>query len=171
MFVIGITGPTGAGKTTALRVLEAMGGEVFDCDAVYHGLLKTDRAMLAEIEAVFPGSVVDGRLDTKRLAPRVYGKPEALARLSAITHPYVARAVAAGIARSTAPFAVIDAIALLESGLGETCDLTVAVVADEAIRVRRLMARDRVSLYLRRHHRHGAASSAAGGHGGGVCPA
>ncbi len=145
MFVIGITGPTGAGKTTALRVLEAMGGEVFDCDALYHGLLKTDRAMLAEIEAVFPGSVVDGRLDTKRLAPRVYGKPEALARLSAITHPYVARAVAAGIARSTAPFAVIDAIALLESGLGETCDLTVAVVADEAIRVRRLTARDRVS--------------------------
>ena len=52
MFTIGITGPTGAGKTTALRVLEALGGRVYDCDEVYHTLLKTDRALLARIEAV-----------------------------------------------------------------------------------------------------------------------
>ena len=48
MFTIGITGPTGAGKTTALRALEEMGGQVIDCDAVYHRLLETDGALTVE---------------------------------------------------------------------------------------------------------------------------
>ena len=143
--LIGVTGPTGAGKTTALRVLEELGGAVFDCDAVYHELLKTDLPMLAEIEAAFPGAVADGKLDTRKLAPRVYGSPEAMKTLSAITHPHVIAELWQRIDASGADFAVIDAIGLFESGLGKLCDLTVAVVADEDVRIRRLMARDEVS--------------------------
>ena len=152
MYVIGITGPTGAGKTTALRVLEEMGGRVFDCDAVYRELLRTDGELLGRIEAAFPGTVRDRTLDRKALGARVFADPEGLEKLTGITQPVVAKRVLEEI-RSLErpssvvpfPFAVIDAIGLFESGLGETCDLTVAVVADREVRVRRLMDRDGIS--------------------------
>ena len=67
MFVIGITGGTGAGKTTALDAVRALGGEVLDCDAVYHRLLLEDRRMLEEIDSAFPGTVTEGTLDRKKL--------------------------------------------------------------------------------------------------------
>ena len=142
MYTIGITGPTGAGKTTALGVLEELGGTVVDCDAVYHRLLETDGELLHSIEAAFPGVVRDGALDRKALGARVYADPAALERLNAITWPAVRREAARITERSNAPFCVIDAIGLFESGLAELCDVTVAVVADEAVRVRRLMERD-----------------------------
>ena len=142
MMTIGITGPTGAGKTTALGVLEELGGAVIDCDAVYHRLLETDGALLDQIETAFPGVVRDRVLDRKALGARVYGDPEALARLTSLTWPVIKNQVVRMIESSPAPFCVIDAIGLFESGLAELCDLTVAIVADEAVRVRRLMGRD-----------------------------
>ena len=60
MFVIGITGGTGTGTTTAMEVVRELGGAVVDCDEVYHGLLETDAAMLAAIGAAFPGTVEEG---------------------------------------------------------------------------------------------------------------
>ena len=93
MYVIGITGPTGAGKTTALRVLADMGGQVIDCDAVYHRLLESDGALLGRIEAAFPGVVKDWSLDRKALGARVYGDPEGLKRLTELTWPAVRREV------------------------------------------------------------------------------
>ena len=59
MFVIGITGGTGSGKTTALETVRALGGAVIDCDEVYHGLLATDKDLLEAIEEAFPGTVED----------------------------------------------------------------------------------------------------------------
>ncbi len=247
MYIIGITGPSGAGKTTALRVLEELGGEVYDCDAVYHEMLASDGELLGRIEAAFPGAVRDYVLDRKALGARVFADPDGLQRLTDITQPLVKQRVlerirsggrpsrgpaaepspprhsersaaesknppptsaspAASAAsgpepggtgpsaalRTTgsehvrispspapgretrplqpavscspssvpcspssapaaccllpaAPFAVIDAIGLFESGLGEACDLTVAVIADPEVRVRRLMARDGIT--------------------------
>ena len=167
MYVIGITGPTGAGKTTALRVLADMGGQVIDCDAVYHRLLESDGALLGRIEAAFPGVVKDWSLDRKALGARVYGDPEGLKRLTELTWPAVRREVerrlknrrhpstgleagppprhAGEVSPAPTEFAVIDAIGLFESGLSELCNLTVAVVAEEAVRVRRLMERDGIS--------------------------
>lgn len=148
MYIIGITGPSGAGKTTALRVLESMGGQVYDCDAVYHEMLSADGELLGRIEAAFPGAVRNGALDRKALGARVFADPEGLQRLTDITQPLVRQRVLERINASggaPAGFAVIDAIGLFESGLGDECDLTVAVVADEAVRLRRLMARDGIS--------------------------
>ncbi len=229
MYAIGITGPSGAGKTTALRVLEAMGGQVIDCDAIYHRLLETDGELLGRIEAAFPGSVRNWQLERNALGTQVFADPAGLEKLSAITWPVVRQEVerlltggrrndacasetcpfchserseesvfpvtraaetcpfchserseesvfpvtraaetsplshserslvpsaVEGAAKlnnpsPTAPdsfrFAVIDAIGLFESGLGAQCDLTVAVVADPEIRVRRLMARDGIT--------------------------
>lgn len=145
MKVVGITGPTGAGKTTALRAVESLGGVVFDCDEIYGQLLASGGELLQKIGARFPGTVSEGRLDRRALAQRVFSDPEALRDLNALTHPSVAREVARRLetAREAGvPLAAIDAIALFESGLSDLCDDTVLVTAPEEIRIRRIMARD-----------------------------
>ena len=145
MLTIGVTGPTGAGKTTLLNAAAERGAMVLDCDEIYHGLLTRCPEMLSEIEARFPGSVENGGLDTKKLGKLVYDDPQALSDLSAITHRYVRREVEAALASCEAPFAVIDAIALIESGLCKLCDETICVTAPRYGRMRRIMKRDGVS--------------------------
>ena len=142
--IIGITGGTGCGKTTALKVIEALGGTVLDCDAIYHELLQTDDALLAAIEARFPGTVTDGTLNRKKLGGIVFSDPDALLALNRITHSAVKQAVCDRLPSPPA-LAAIDAIELFEGGLAELCQLTVAIVAPEEIRIQRLMARDNIT--------------------------
>lgn len=142
--ILGITGGTGCGKTTLLRLIAQQGGRILDCDAVYHQLLKTDDALLAAIEARFPGTVEGGALQRKKLGAIVFSDPNALEDLNSITH----RAVFAEVRHQLAdkpPLAAIDAIALFESGLDKLCDVTVAVTAPLEARIPRLMARDGIS--------------------------
>ena len=140
--VIGITGPSGAGKTTALAVLRELGALVFDCDVLYHDLLKNDPALTAAIEAAFPGVVRDGVLDRKALGAIVFADPAALQRLNAVTHPLVKAELLRRMTATKADPVAIDAIGLFEGGLAELCDVTVAIVAPEAARLSRLMTRD-----------------------------
>lgn len=144
MKIIGITGPTGAGKTTALRALGALGAEVVDADEVYHRLLTESGEMKARLVEAFGENILDpgGKIDRKRLAGVVY--PDRLEELNAVTHPYVAQAVEERIEAAAAlrPALAIDAIALVESGLASRCDTVVAVLAPRELRLRRIMARD-----------------------------
>ena len=143
--IIGITGGTGCGKTTALNALAELGFHIIDCDALYHTLLETNREMLNAIEAKFPGVLLEGKLQRKVLGQRVFSNAEALDTLNQTVWPYVGRAVDAQIqARFPQPCA-IDAIGLLESGLGKLCTMTVAITAPEEARVSRLMAREGIS--------------------------
>ena len=142
--IIGITGGTGCGKTTLLNLIRQAGGLVLDCDAVYHDLLKTDRALLAAIEDRFPGTVEGGTLQRKKLGAIVFSDEEALQDLNRITHGAVYREVLRRLEEAPA-LAAIDAIGLFEGGLSELCQVTVAVTAPEEVRVTRLMARDGIS--------------------------
>lgn len=145
MKIIGITGCTGSGKSTLLKAAEALGGLCIDCDVLYHSLLKTDKQMLADIEAHFPGSVQQGELNRKALGNLVFGNNSALLELNQITHKVVCREVQRLLSQSNAPFAAIDAIGLFESGLADLCDITIAVSAPENLRIERLMVRDGIS--------------------------
>lgn len=139
--ILGITGGTGCGKTTLLRLIEGQGGLILDCDEIYHELLHSDRALLSAIGRRFPGVVEEGRLQRKKLGELVFSDAGALKALNAITHSAVKTQVVGRL--ETAPaLAAIDAIALHEGGLAELCDVTVAVTAPLEDRVRRLMARD-----------------------------
>ena len=146
--IIGITGGTGCGKTTALRELEAMGALVIDCDALYHEMLDTNAQMLSDIERSFPGTVTDGVLDRKALGATVFSNEAALEDLNAITHHYIGIEVDKKLrawAMAGGTVAAIDAIALIESGLGDKCLAVIGIVAEKATRIERIMKRDGIS--------------------------
>ncbi len=142
--IIGITGGTGCGKTTLLEVVEALGGTVLDCDAIYHRLLQTDPNLLDAIEARFPGTVTDGALQRKKLGNIVFHDPVALQDLNKLTHSAV-KAEVLRLLENAPSLAAIDAIGLFEGGLAELCQLTVAVDAPLESRITRLMQRDGIS--------------------------
>lgn len=150
MKVIGITGPTGAGKTTAVRVLETMGGCVIDCDEVYHGLLEHSVSLREELTARFGRDILDknGRVDRKALGRCVFQDSTALATLNTLTHRYVAEEVGRLLSAAAAEgrrVAAIDAIALIESGLGGQCAAIVGILAPKDVRIHRIMAREGIS--------------------------
>ena len=144
--IVGITGPTGAGKTSALRALEQLGGCVLDCDAIYHEMLRSDDGLRRALTDAF-GSVftADGQLDRQKLGTLVFGDPQQLERLNTIIYTYLPRELERRMAASPAPIIGIDAINLVESGLSKLCDRTLAVLAPVEDRIRRIMARDGIS--------------------------
>lgn len=148
MLVIGITGPTGCGKTTLLREIEHRGGYIVDCDALYYALLASEEgaALRQELQAAFPAAFdADGTLRRKALGRLVFGDPSRMAQLNEIVFFHVGNAVRARLVHEQSAgrqlFAV-DAINLFESGLAALCDTTVGVLAGRETRIARIMARD-----------------------------
>ena len=148
MNIIGITGGTGCGKTTALNVIKDMGGLIIDCDEVYHTLLNGDGPMLKAINERFPGAVPEGTHDTKALGEIVFSDPESLRALNAITHKFVGDELGRQLfdwARNGGSIAAIDAIALIEGGISNICKATVGIIAPTEMRIERLMKREGIS--------------------------
>lgn len=144
---IGITGPTGAGKTTALNALSALGVHIIDADQVYHDLLEGSAPLREALTTRFGTGIVtdEGKVDRKALGNVVFADPEALADLNAITHRFIIHEIDRQAAQAQAegrPAVAIDAISLIESGVGETCDAVVGILAPREIRIRRIMARE-----------------------------
>ena len=148
MTVVGITGGTGAGKTTALGVLRELGAFAIDCDDVYHGLLRSNSQLVSELGARFPGTVVDGELQRKALGEIVFSDAVSLRDLNAIAHRYVRGEVIRLLrehAMAGGTLAAIDAVELFEGDLAALCTVTVGVTAQEDVRIRRIMRREGVS--------------------------
>ena len=148
MTLIGLTGGTGSGKSTVLRYLTDRGALGLDCDEIYHQLLESSEPMLSELRDRFPEAFSSLGLDRKALGRIVFADEAALADLNAVTHRYVKEEVSRRLrthARAGGTAAVIDAVALTESGLGDQCSLTVAVTASPENRLRRIMAREGIS--------------------------
>lgn len=149
MKIIGITGGTGCGKTTALETLKDFGALVIDCDALYHELLESSAELINEIDKYFPGAVTDGVLDRKALGAVVFTDEEALRDLNIITHRYIHLELRRRLrewAMQGGTLAAVDAIELFSSGIAKRCCATVGVTADREVRLRRIQQRDGISL-------------------------
>ena len=146
--LIGITGGSGSGKTTALQVLRERGAMILDCDEIYHELTTNCIQMREELTDRF-GDVFDGiNLDRKKLGDIVFSNPDALADLNAITHKYVSNALDERLtdyALNGGRLAAIDAIGLLDIPHSKRTIANVAVTAPLNDRIRRLMRRDGIS--------------------------
>lgn len=141
--IVGITGPTGAGKTSALDAVRKLGGAVLDCDAIYHELLKTDAALRQALTDTFGDVFDENGLNRQKLGKIVFGDPAELQKLNGIIYDFLPRELERRMAAyGTAPLIAVDAINLIESGLCKLCERTVAVLAPKEDRVRRIMARD-----------------------------
>src|SRR5256885_11377102 len=119
MFILGLTGSLGMGKSTTARFFAEAGVPVHDADAVVHRLYEGEA--VAAIEAAFPGTTGDGKVDRTRLAARVLGDAAALKRLEAIVHPLVRKAEQQLLEEARArgePVAVLDIPLLFETGGG-----------------------------------------------------
>jgi dephospho-CoA kinase len=142
VFVIGLTGSIGMGKSTASRFFAEAGVPVHDADATVHRLY--DGPLAPAIEAAFPGTTVDGKVDRGKLGHRVVGDAVALKTLEAIVHPavraaeeeFLKAAKAAG-----APVAVLDIPLLFETGGDQRVDAVVVVSAPPEVQWRRVMER------------------------------
>jgi len=143
--ILGVTGGTGAGKSSALKAFQDLGGTVIDCDAVYHEVLSGSEDFKDAINEKFPGVFsADGQLNRKKLGQEVFTKRDRLDQLNAIVYrfllPELERLVAAADG-----LCALDAINLFESGLDRLCDRTIAITAPMELRVKRVMARDHIT--------------------------
>ncbi|MBQ8690157.1 MAG: dephospho-CoA kinase [Clostridia bacterium] len=150
MTVIGLCGGSGSGKSTVLKLLTAYNIFPINTDEIYHKLTSSPSLCLDELRSEFGDSIIsaDGTLDRKRLADIVFSNKEKLSRLNTISHYHVLCEVRLLIdtARNNGYDGVaIDAPLLFESGFHKECDVVVAVIADEAIRVERIIMRDSIT--------------------------
>ena len=142
MFVLGLTGSLGMGKSTTAGFFAELGIPVHDADAAVHRLYKAEAAPL--IEAAFPGTTAEGAVDREKLAKRVLDDPAAIKKLEGIVHPLVRAAeeqFLATEARKNTPVAVLDIPLLFETGADRRCDAVVVVSAPEVIQRTRISGR------------------------------
>lgn len=143
MFKIGITGGIGSGKSTVCRLLSMAGVPCYDSDSEARRLMNSDPELIAAVEGLFgPRAYGAGGLDRGYIASRVFADGELLGRLDAVVHPAVGRDFLAWAGRQCAPYVVEETALLFESGAWRNVDLSVAVVAPEAQRLRRVCRRD-----------------------------
>ena len=131
MRVLGLTGSIGMGKSTTAKLFAEAGVPVYDADATVHRIYEGEAAPL--IEAAFPGTTADGKVDRAKLSAQVVHQPEAMQRLEQIVHPLL-RAYHENFLneaeRSGAPVAVVDVPLLFETGGDKRVDAVVVVSTD-----------------------------------------
>jgi dephospho-CoA kinase len=142
MFILGLTGSLGMGKSTTARFFIEEGVSVHDADAVVHRLYEGEA--VTAIEAAFPGTTADGKVDRNKLAARVLGDHAALKRLEAIVHPLVHEAERRLLAEAEArgeKVAVLDIPLLFETGGDARVDAVVVVSAPLEVQHSRVLQR------------------------------
>jgi len=142
MFILGLTGSLAMGKSATAQMFVDEGVPLHDADAVVHRLY--DGEATAAIEAAFPGTTANGKVDRVRLGQRVIGDAAAIKRLEQIVHPMVGAASAKFLAEAEAkgaPVAVLDVPLLFETGGDERCDAVVVVWAPAEVQRKRALER------------------------------
>jgi dephospho-CoA kinase len=144
VFVLGLTGSIGMGKTTAAALLHRLGVPVHDADRTVHRLLRPGGSGAAAVAAAFPHALRGGALDRKALAGLAFGDKAALRRLEGILHPLVRRAARRFVVRAAIRrkrVVVLDIPLLFETGGDRRCDATIVMTAPRSVQDARLERR------------------------------
>ncbi len=145
MRTIGITGGIGSGKSTVCKIFRVLGIPVFEADTEGKALLNTDPEVRPAVIDRFGNEVYkNGSLDRNALATIVFSDPEALKDLNAIVHPAVRKAFAEWAAMQHAPYVIMEAALLVETGGHKYLDEVILVCAPKDLRIKRTTARDGV---------------------------
>jgi dephospho-CoA kinase len=146
MIILGLTGSIGMGKSTTAKLFAEAGVPVYDADATVHRLYEGEAA--PAIEAAFPGTTANGKVDRNRLSAQVVHDPAAIKRLESIVHPMLGASRQKFLheaEQSGAPVAVVDVPLLYETG-GETrVDAVVVVTTTPEIQRERILTRDNMT--------------------------
>ena len=145
--IVGLTGQTGAGKSTVSKVFAEHGWSVIDCDAVTRDPALYSGACLEALQKAFGRDIMeqDGTLNRRRLANRAFADADSAATLNRITHPVIFERLRAEIdarREAGARRIVLDAPTLFEAGADRLCRRVVSVIAEESVRLQRIMRRD-----------------------------
>ena len=142
MLILGLTGSIGMGKSTTAKLFAEAGVPVYDADAAVHQLYEGEAA--PAIEAAFPGTTADGKVDRKKLSARVVHDPAAIRQLEQIVHPMLGvsrQKFFDDAERSGAPVAVVDVPLLFETGGEKRVDAVVVVTTSPENQRERILAR------------------------------
>lgn len=149
--IVGLTGPTGAGKTLVSDMLrEWQGVAIIDCDQLSRRVASKGNRCLVDIAVEFSPLVIDsnGNLNRRRLAEIVFSDKEKLEALNRIIFPYIVEEAEMDIIKAKeagAKVVVLDAPTLFDSGADRLCDKIVVVTADPTVRLNRIMKRDNIT--------------------------
>ena len=147
VYIVGLTGPTGSGKSEVSRVLANQHIPVIDADELARQVVEPGSECLARLVQELTEAILhdDGSLNRRQLAKRAFATPEDTKLLNSITHPYIierTKKILMTLEQMREPAAVIDAPLLFESGMDVICELTIAVVSPYERRLARIMERD-----------------------------
>ena len=152
--VIGLTGPTGAGKSSVAKEFAALGCVVVDCDQIARQVTDSCIPCLEALAEEFGNDIMQGHiLDRKLLASRAFASQEKTKKLNELTHPWIMQETKAQVQAALdegRQFVVIDAPLLFEAGVDALCDKIVAVTVPFEKRLQRIMKRDNISEELAR---------------------
>ena len=146
MLLLGLTGSIGMGKSTTAKLFAEAGVPVYDADATVHMLYEGEA--VPAIEAAFPGTTTDGKVDRNKLSARVVHDPAAIKQLEQIVHPMLGASRQKFLddaERSGAPVAVVDVPLLFETGGEKRVDAVVVVTTTPEIQRQRILARDNMT--------------------------
>ena len=148
--IIGLTGQTGAGKSTVRDILKEKGAAVIDADSVAHDITDNNLDCIYDIVSRFSCLVLNekGKINRKALGRKVFSDPKELAALNKIIFPYILDAIeheVLGHIAKGSEYIVIDGATIIESGCGKMCDVLVSVVAEEETRKTRIIKRDGIT--------------------------
>lgn len=145
MKIIGLTGGSGAGKSTVATMLAEFGAEVIDADVIARHVVEPGKPALKEISDEWSGVVSDDILNRAALAKIVFNDANQLHKLNTITHKYIIDEIKRQIKEFKGELFVIDAPLLFESGLSDLCDVTISVIAKRSERIKRIISRDKLT--------------------------
>jgi dephospho-CoA kinase len=150
ILTVGITGGIGAGKTTVCKIFEELGAKVIYADELAKEIMENDESLKKKIKKIFgEKSYIGGKLNRKFIADIIFSSDEKRKLLESIVHPAVIKRILSDLKKIADEgkynFVIVEAALIFESGFDKELDYVLVVDADDEIKIKRIMERDKCS--------------------------